>query len=63
MIIDIHAHCYKHPVPYAADFCNPEELIAFYDRVGIDKGVLLPVVSPEIYFPQSNDEILDICAA
>ncbi|MBE6582810.1 MAG: hypothetical protein E7648_06080 [Ruminococcaceae bacterium] len=63
MIIDIHAHCYKNPVPYVADFCNPEELIAFYDREGIDKGVLLPVVNAEIYFPQSNDEILDICAA
>jgi len=63
MIIDIHAHCYKNPVPFVTDFCNPEELIAFYDRQGIDKGVLLPVVNSEIYFPQSNDEILEICRA
>ena len=33
MIIDIHAHCYKNPVPYVADFCNPEELIAFYRAI------------------------------
>ena len=63
MIIDIHAHCYKYPVPFITPFCDPEELIAFYDQEGIDKGVLLPVVNPEIYFPQSNDEILEICAA
>lgn len=44
-------------------FCNPEELISFYDKEGIDKAVLLPVVNAEIYFPQSNDEILEICAA
>jgi predicted TIM-barrel fold metal-dependent hydrolase len=63
MIIDIHAHCYKYPVPFVTDFCDPEELIAFYDKQGIDKGVLLPVVNSEIYFPQSNDEILEICSA
>ena len=63
MIIDIHSHCYKNPVPFVTPFCNPEELIAFYDKEGIDKAVLLPVVNAEIYFPQSNDEILEICAA
>ena len=63
MIIDIHAHCYKNPVPFVTPFCNPEELISFYNKQGIDKGVLLPVVNPEIYFPQSNDEVLEICAA
>jgi len=63
MIIDIHSHCYKNPVPFVTPFCNPEELIKFYDKEGIDKAVLLPVVNAEIYFPQSNDEILEICAA
>lgn len=63
MIIDIHSHCYKNPVPFVTYFCNPEELIAFYDKQGIDKAVLLPVVNSEIYFPQSNEEILEICAA
>ena len=63
MIIDIHSHCYKYPVPFVTPFCNPEELIKFYDKEGVDKAVLLPVVNNEIYFPQSNDEILEICAA
>ena len=27
---------------------------------GIEKGVLLPIVSPEIYFPQANEDILDM---
>ncbi len=63
MIIDIHSHAYKHPNDFGTRFLSPEELIAKYDEAGIDKAVLLPVVSPEIYLPQSVDEILDICAA
>lgn len=63
MIIDIHSHCYKYPVPFVTPFCSPEELIKIYDEMGIDKAVLLPVVNAEIYFPQSNDEILEICNA
>ncbi|MBQ2714829.1 MAG: amidohydrolase family protein [Clostridia bacterium] len=63
MIIDIHAHVYKHPLPYVTRFLDPEELIARYDEEGVDKAVLLPVVNNEIYFPQSVDEILDIAKA
>ena len=70
MFIDIHAHVYKNPAPfmspllsdgYEPRFYNPEELIARYDELGIEKGVMLPVVSPEIYLPQSNEEVLEIC--
>lgn len=61
MIIDIHSHAYKHPNPFGTRFLSPEELIEKYDAAGIDKAVLLPVVSPEIYLPQSVDEILEIC--
>ena len=61
MIIDIHSHVYKHPLPFVTRFLTPEELIKTYDNLGIDKAVLLPVVSPEIYFPQSVDEILEVC--
>jgi len=61
MFIDIHSHCYKNPLPFVTPFANPEELIALYDRMGVDKAVLLPVVNSEIYFPQSVDEILEIC--
>ena len=62
MIIDIHSHVYRHPLPFVTRFFDPEELIAKYDELGIDKAVLLPVVNPEIYFPQSVDEVLEVCA-
>lgn len=61
MFIDIHAHAYRKPVPFVTEFCTVEELIALYDKLGIDKGVLLPIVSPEIYLPQTNEDILDMC--
>ena len=63
MIIDIHSHVYKNPLPFITPFCNPEELIQKYDEMGIDKAVLLPVVNPEIYVPQAVDEVLEIAAA
>ena len=60
MFIDIHAHAYRKPVPFVVQFCDPEQLIGRYDEAGIEKGVLLPIVSPEIYFPQANEDILDM---
>ena len=63
MVIDIHAHCYKKPLPFVTPFYDPEELIARMNEMGIDKCCLLPVVNPEIYFPQSVDEVLEICEA
>lgn len=64
MFIDIHSHCYRKPYnfPCIPSFSTPEELIKDYDRMGIDKAVLMPVVNNEIYIPQSNEEILEICA-
>ena len=51
--IDIHAHV----TPYAAyapkyrrdgtTMTSPETLLGFYDRLNIERGVLLPIVSPE----------------
>ena len=63
MIIDIHSHVYKHPLPLVTRFYSPEELVKKYDELGIAKAVLLPVVNPEIYFPQSVDEVLEVCQA
>ncbi len=63
MIIDIHSHAYKHPTPFVTRFLTGEELIAKYDEAGVDKAILLPVVNPEIYLPQSVDEVLEICEA
>jgi predicted TIM-barrel fold metal-dependent hydrolase len=60
MFIDIHAHAYRKPVPFVVKFCTVEELIKRYDELGIEKGVLLPIVSPEIYLPQANEDILDM---
>jgi predicted TIM-barrel fold metal-dependent hydrolase len=63
MFIDIHAHAYRRPVPFPVRFCTAEELLRRYDEAGIEKGVLLPIVSPEIYLPQANEDILEMAEA
>jgi hypothetical protein len=62
MILDIHAHAYRRPAPFVTRFPTVEEVLRRYDEVGIDMGVLLPVVNPEIYLPQANEDILDMAA-
>ncbi|MBR6737738.1 MAG: amidohydrolase [Clostridia bacterium] len=53
--IDIHAHItpYKHLCPNAmlskVTMVDDNELIAIYDELNIEKGVLLPLVSPEYH--------------
>ena len=59
MFIDIHAHAYRMKPPGYV-FCEPHELLKRYDELKIDTGVLLPIVSPEIYLPQSNEDILEM---
>ncbi len=59
MYIDIHAHAYRKKPPIYS-FSTAEEVIARYDAEGIEKGGLLPIVSPEIYLPQANEDILDM---
>ncbi len=63
MFIDIHGHAYKRPYPGWGGkpvFSTPEQLLVKYERFGIEKAALLPLVSPEVYLPQSNEEILEI---
>lgn len=60
MFIDIHAHAYRRPVPLVVQFCTAEQILERYDQLGIEKGCLLPIVSPEIYLPQANEDILDM---
>ena len=60
MFIDIHAHAYRKPVPFVVQFCSAEQVLERYDQAGIEKGVLLPIVSPEIYLPQANEDILEM---
>lgn len=63
MFIDIHAHAYRlQPPPWPVSFCTTEQLIARYDEVGIERGAVLPIVNPEIYLPQSNEDVLDMAA-
>jgi predicted TIM-barrel fold metal-dependent hydrolase len=58
MFIDIHAHAYLWPGP--RNFSTPQQLMERYRAIGIERAVLLPLVSPEVYLPQSNEEILEI---
>ena len=60
MFIDIHAHAYRLPPPRGPRFCNADQLLRRYDETGIERGMLLPIVSPEVYSPQSNEEILEM---
>ena len=63
MFIDIHAHAYRKPGPLLNGrqwFSTPEQIITRHNEIGIEKAVLLPLVSPEVYLPQSNDDILDM---
>lgn len=55
--IDIHAHAapfqmYSPIVRGGIPWVSPEELIAHYDALDIEKGVLLPLNSPEYHFEQ-----------
>ena len=64
MFIDIHAHAYlfdSPPQDGVTQFCTVDEVLARYDELGIEKGILLPLIGPETYLPQSNQEILEIC--
>jgi len=50
--IDIHAHAVAFPEYYPPHYnggrwVSADELIGFYDRLGIEKGVLQPISSPE----------------
>jgi len=66
MFIDIHGHTLKsHGFPRGTKnaFAIPSELIERYDKIGIERAVLLPVVNVECsYGTQSNEEILEIAA-
>lgn len=63
MFIDLHGHAFRDPYPGPDGkpvFSTPEQLLARYDELGVEKGALLPIVNPEVYLPQSNEEILSI---
>lgn len=62
MFIDIHAHAYRVQPVYGMKqhrWAMPETLLRFYDKYDVEKGVLLPIVSPEYNAVQSNEDILE----
>ncbi len=63
MFIDFHTHAYRITPPFGPAFCTIEQLLARNEQLGIEKCVILPIVSPEIYFPQANEDILDMAQA
>jgi len=60
MFIDIHSHAYR-ITPPVYHFCTPTELIRRYDKMKVDMAVILPIVSPEIYFPQAVEDVIEMC--
>lgn len=64
--IDIHAHAvlypqYFPPVNDKETFISPEQVIENYDKIGVEKGVLLPISSPEGQFnvmPNENCKVM-----
>lgn len=62
--IDIHVHCRQIPIKrpvVGGTFATAQELRAMYDLLGIEKGVLLPAVSPEgVHCLQTNEEAYEI---
>ena len=63
MFIDTHAHAYRKAPFYGPKgtrkWVTPETLLKFYDKHQIEAGVLMPLLGPEFYYPQSNEDILE----
>jgi hypothetical protein len=65
--IDIHSHIFPHkkytPPSFFTSYhtaFSPSEMIEFYDKMNIEKGVLLPSVSPDWTFALSTCEDVKI---
>jgi predicted TIM-barrel fold metal-dependent hydrolase len=66
MVVDIHVHTRHHPGPNRPgtdqSYATPEQLLAMYDEVGIDRAVILPGTNPECsHHIQSVQDVLEIC--
>ena len=63
MFFDIHAHAYRAECPPTGQtpFATSDQVLARYDEIGIERGALLPLIGPEVYLPQSNEDIIDMC--
>ena len=63
--IDMHVHTRaKKGITYIGSnttYATPEEIISMYDRLGVEKGVIMPSPSPESSVcPQSAEDVIDI---
>ena len=59
-MIDTHAHLGK--VIFGADLLTPEKLIAFMDKYGIEKSVILPLINPEEeHYYYTTEQALEDC--
>jgi len=59
-MIDTHAHLGK--VLFGKGPLTPEKLIAFMDRHGIEKSVILPLVNPEEeHYSYTTEQALEDC--
>jgi len=65
MFIDVHVHAYRSGPPQDGRtlFCTPGQVLQRYDELGIERGCLQPLIGPEVYLPQSNEDVLDMAAA
>jgi len=63
MFIDIHVHTRTKLIPGVQEYATPEKLLERYEKIGIEKAVILPGgVNPECAsVPQSVLELLEIC--
>lgn len=65
MFIDMHVHMHLFPCPPIDGYTiipNPEQVLELYDARGIDCGAIMPIIGPEYYVSQSNEEALEICS-
>lgn len=66
MFIDIHIHTrrlsgFPRITGDKMTYATPEQILAGYDEVGIERGVLLPGVNPECsHVPQCNEDVLEL---
>ncbi len=60
--IDMHAHAvssHGYPHPRGDFWPMPEELLVMYEKIGIERAVLMPLITTEFYFePTTNREIM-----
>lgn len=65
--IDIHGHCTEFEMPPVyikgkRPLCLPEDLLAHYDRLGVEKGVILALCNPENFIGgMTTEQILRTC--